>query len=121
MKYDSKPADTTTRNGAGLAKTNVAGSRAAAGQANLTTVCATILSELAPVVHARTLVFYSKQRHPDLTLLATTRNERKHLANVSSPGKARRTVRTRAPTDRAHRGAGDYVSDFLRPSGSQIA
>jgi CheY-like chemotaxis protein/signal transduction histidine kinase/HAMP domain-containing protein len=82
--------DTTDKNTAqDWLKTNVARfTRLLQGQSDLTTVSRTILSELAPVVHAQHGVFYVKGNgDPDLTLLASyAYTERKHLANRFKPG-----------------------------------
>jgi CheY-like chemotaxis protein/signal transduction histidine kinase/HAMP domain-containing protein len=82
--------DTTDKNRAqDWLKTNVARfTRLLQGQSDLTTVSRTILSELAPVVHAQHGVFYVKDNGgPDLTLLASyAYTERKHLANHFKPG-----------------------------------
>jgi CheY-like chemotaxis protein/HAMP domain-containing protein len=82
--------DTTDKNRAqDWLKTNVARfTRLLQGQSDLTTVSRTILSELAPVVHAQHGVFYVKSNGgPDLTLLASyAYTERKHLANRFRPG-----------------------------------
>jgi CheY-like chemotaxis protein len=82
--------DTTDKNTAqDWLKTNVARfTRLLQGQSDLTTVSRTILSELAPVVHAQHGVFYvTGNGDPDLTLLATyAYTERKHLANRFKPG-----------------------------------